>query len=89
MITRGKELGYYFTVPPSIVKGSNFQTLAKKVGIKQLLTETDAPWQAPVKETINEPANVKIAIKKVAEVLSLSEEEVEKQIWQNYVKIFG
>lgn len=89
LITRGKELGYYFTVPPSIMKGSNFQTLAKKVGIKQLLTETDAPWQAPVRETINEPANVRIAVKKIAEVLGLSEEEVENQIWQNYVKVFG
>ena len=88
LITRGKELGYYFTLPPSIVKNSSFKTIAKKVDLKQLLTETDAPWQSPFKDKKNEPAFVKVTIKKIAEIKKISEEEVAEQIWKNYESVF-
>ena len=88
LITRGKELGYYFTLPPSIVKSSAFKTIAKKVPLTQLLTETDAPWQSPVAGEKNEPANVKVAIKKIAEIKNISEKEVADQIWKNYEELF-
>jgi len=89
LITRGKELGYYFTVPPSILKNGSYQTLVKKVGLNRLLTETDAPWQSPERDMINEPANVALTVKKIAEILDISVKEVEEQIWKNYEKVFG
>jgi len=89
LITRAKELGYYFSVPPSMVKSSNFQALVKKVDIGQLLTETDAPWQGPFSDRKNEPAFVIEAVKKIAEIKSLSEEVVAERIWENYKKVFG
>lgn len=89
LISRAKELGYYFTLPPSIIKNSTYKTIAQKVDLKQLLTETDAPWQSPVSSERNEPAKVRIAIDKIAEIKKLTAEQVAEQIWQNYVKIFG
>jgi len=84
LITRAKELGYYFSVPPSIIKG-NFQTLVKKVPLTQLLTETDAPWQSPSPDIKrNEPAFIVETIKKISEIKKLSQEEVADQIWKNY-----
>ena len=88
LISRAKELGYYFTVPPSILRIGSFQTLVKKVDLKQLLTETDAPWQSPFKGKRNEPAYVLETIKKIAHIKKISEEEVAEQIWQNYEKVF-
>ncbi|MFH1275943.1 MAG: TatD family hydrolase [Candidatus Woesearchaeota archaeon] len=88
LITRAKELGYYFSVPPSILRTGNFQTLVKKVPLTQILTETDAPWQTPYKGQINEPRFVIETIKKIAEIKQLSEEEVADQIWNNFVKVF-
>ncbi|MBU1112071.1 MAG: TatD family hydrolase [archaeon] len=89
LITRGKESGYYFTVPPSILKNGSFQALVKKVDLKQLLTETDAPWQSPERDMINEPANVAKTVEKIAEIKGISVKEAEEQIWKNYQEVFG
>lgn len=88
LMTKGAELGHYFSIPPCIVKSFNFQTLVKKVPLTQLLTETDSPWLSPYKEQMNEPAFVTESIKQIALVKELSEKEVADQIWKNYQKIF-
>ena len=88
-MSRAIALGHYFSIPPNIVKASNFQTLVKKCPIEQLLTETDSPWLSPYKDKPNEPAFVKETIKKIAEVKGLSIKEIEEQIWQNYKRVFG
>ena len=89
LMSRAAALGHYFSIPPNIVLSSNFQTLVKKTDLKQLLTETDAPWLSPKKGERNEPANVLLTIKKIAEIKGLSVEETAAQIWENYQKIFG
>jgi len=90
LMTRAIDLGYNFSIPPHIVKSSAFQTLVKKSPLKQLLTETDAPWLSPFPDRRrNEPANILEAIKKIAEIKKLTEKEVADQIWQNYENVFG
>ena len=88
LMSKGAELGHYFSIPPVIMKSFNFQTLVKKVPLTQLLTETDSPWLSPYQDKMNEPAFVTESIKKIAEIKELSEEEVAEQIWKNYEKIF-
>ena len=89
LMTKGVELGHYFSIPPCIVKSFNFQTLVKKVPLTQLLTETDSPWLSPYKERMNEPAFVTESIKQIALEKEMSEEEVAAQIWKNYEAVFG
>jgi TatD DNase family protein len=89
LVTRAKELGYYFSIPPSTVRTGNFNSLIKKIPIEQLLTETDAPWQSLIKGEINEPANVLETVKKIAEIKDISVEETADKIWENYKKVFS
>ena len=89
LMAKGIELRHYFSIPPCIVKSSNFQTLVKKVPLTQLLTETDAPWLSPFPDQKNEPAFVIEAIKKISEIKKLQEEEIAEQIWKNYLTVFG
>jgi TatD DNase family protein len=89
LITQGCELGYYFSIPPNIVKLQHFQTLVEMVPLTQLLTETDAPWLSPFPDQRNEPAFVFETIKKIAEIKKSSAEKIAEQIWQNYEKVFG
>jgi len=89
LITRGKDNGYYFTVPPSILKNSSFQALVKKVDLNKILTETDAPWQGYERDMINEPANVAKTVEKIAEIKGITVKEAEEQIWKNYQEVFG
>ncbi len=89
LMTRAAALGHYFSIPPNILRAGNFQTLVQKTDIKQLLTETDAPWLSPYERKKNEPAYVLESIKKIAEIKSISVEEAAKAIWENYQRIFG
>ena len=85
LISKAAALGFYFSIPPNILRAGNFQTLVKKVDITQLLTETDAPWLSPFPEQKrNEPALVLESIKKIAEIKSLPIAETAKIIWENY-----
>jgi TatD DNase family protein len=89
IIKRAIDNNYNFTIPTAIVKLQHFQTLAELAPLKQLLTETDAPWLSPYPETRrNEPAFIVETIKKMAEIKKLPKEEIEKQIYQNFERTF-
>jgi len=88
LITRAAALGYHFSIPPNILRSGSFQELVKKVDIKQLLTETDAPYLSPYPGKRNEPAFVLESIKKIAEIKKLTVEEAAERIWENYGKVF-
>ncbi|MEK6950902.1 MAG: TatD family hydrolase [Nanoarchaeota archaeon] len=88
LITRAAALGYYFSIPPNILRSGSFQELVKKVDISQLLTETDAPYLSPYPGKRNEPAFVLESVKKIAEIKKVSVEEVAGRIWGNYQRVF-
>ena len=88
-IRRAAELDHYFSVPPNVLRSHSFQTLVKIVPLTQLLTETDSPYLSPYPGKRNEPAFVTETIKKISEIKGISVEKVAKQIWENYVKVFG
>lgn len=89
LMTRAAALGHYFSIPPNILRSGSFQTLVKKVDIRQLLTETDAPYLSPYPGQRNEPAFVLESLKKIAEIKGLLIEETAQRIWENYERIFG
>ncbi len=89
LITRAAALGYYFSIPPNILRSGSFQELVKKVDITQLLTETDAPYLSPFPGQRNEPAFILESIRKIAEIKKITVEEAAEKIWENYGKVFG
>lgn len=89
LIKRAAERGFYFSVPTSIVRSQQFQTLVEIVPLTQIFTETDAPWLSPFKDKRNEPAFIVESIKKIAEIKKITEKEVADTIWENFRKVFG
>ena len=93
-IKRAIEKGYNFSIPTNIGRAENFKYLAEVCPISRILTETDGPYLSPYKNednsfNRNEPAYVRESVKEIAKLKSLSEEKVEKQLYDNYLRVFG
>ncbi len=81
--------GWWMSIPPIIGHSEHFQKMAKEVSLKNLLTETDAPFLPPVKGERNEPKNVLVTIQKISELRHLDVEETKKIIFMNAQNIFS
>lgn len=89
LIKRCVDNGWFLSVPAVITRLHHFQNLVEIVPLENLLTETDAPYLAPVAGERSEPANVAITIKEMAKIKNLDEKEVADQIWKNAESLFG
>jgi len=89
LIRRCVENGWYFSVPPVIMRWDNFKVLVEMVPLSQLLTETDAPYLSSVARERNEPLNVLVTLKEIARIKGVSVEEVSEKVWKNCCEVFG
>jgi len=62
--------------------------LVERLPLGNLLLETDAPALGPVQRTRNVPSNIVCSLMCVAEVKSLSEEEVWRRLLMNSEAVF-
>ena len=83
------EAGYFFSIPPSVVRSRQKQKLVKHIPLARLLVESDSPVLGPDPKKRNEPANVAISIKAIAELKNLSEAEVAQAVSENTRKLYG
>jgi TatD DNase family protein len=83
------EAGYFFSIPPSVVRSRQKQKLVKQLPLSCLLVETDSPVLGPSPNERNEPANVRISIKTIAELKGISEAEVIEAVKENTRKLYG
>ncbi len=82
------EAGFFFSVPPSVVRSEQKKKLVKKLPLSSLLVETDSPVLGPVPQVRNEPANALIALKAIAELKSLSEAAVRDAVVENTRRLY-
>jgi TatD DNase family protein len=83
------EAGYYFSIPPSIVRSRQKQKLVRQLPLSCLLVETDSPVLGPDPRASNEPANVLVSLRTIAEIKGLSEEEVAEAVEENTRSLYG
>lgn len=85
----GAEAGFFFSVPPSIVRSKQKQKLVRFLPLDRLLVETDSPVLGPDRESRNEPANVQVSVTAIAELKELSKEEVREAVAENTRRLYG
>jgi TatD DNase family protein len=83
------EAGYFFSVPPSVVRSPQKQKLVKRLPLSCILVETDSPVLGSAPHERNEPANVKVSIKAIAELKNVRQEEVMAAVTANTAKLYG
>ena len=85
--------GFYVSVAGNVsFKNANrLQDLVKLIPKERLLLETDAPYLSPepVRGRLNEPKNVKILAKFVAELRKVDAQDLIEQTGKNYLCLFG
>ncbi|MEK6824648.1 MAG: TatD family hydrolase, partial [Nanoarchaeota archaeon] len=80
---------WFLSIPASAKSSEHFQKIIGITPIEQLLCETDSPYLHPDKLFPNEPANVVVSYEMIAKIKGLKLKDVEKQIEENYGKLFG
>jgi TatD DNase family protein len=83
------DAGYFFSIPASIVRSRQKQKLVKRLPLSCLLLETDSPVLGPEPGKRNEPANLLIVLKTIAEIKDVSEEEVAEAVNENVRRLYG
>jgi len=83
------EAGFYFSIPPSVVRSRQKQKLVKNLPLNCLLVETDSPVLGPTTDERNEPANIRISVKAIAEIKGISEAQVIEAVTENTRKLYG
>jgi TatD DNase family protein len=83
------EAGFFFSIPPSVVRSEQKRRLVKQLPLSCLLIETDSPVLGPAPTDRNEPANAVIALKAIAEIKGLSEAAVTEAVVENTRRLYG
>ncbi len=83
------EAGYFFSIPPSIVRSRQKQKLVRHLPLEALLVETDSPVLGPDPQARNEPANLTIAIEAIAEIKQVPSEQVVAAVVENTRALYG
>jgi TatD DNase family protein len=83
------DAGFFFSVPPSVVRSEQKQKLIKNLPLECLLVETDSPVLGPEPRNRNEPANAIIALKAIAELKGVSASEVMEAVAENTRRLYG
>jgi TatD DNase family protein len=81
--------GHIISIPANLVNSRVRQEIVKAVPLESLVLETDAPYLAPVPKTRNEPVNIIITAKKIAEIKKIDYSVVEETTTRTAKKFFN
>ncbi len=83
------EAGFFFSVPPSIVRSKQKQKLVGHLPLSCLLLESDSPVLGPDPEKRNEPANAIIALEEISRLKKVRKEELREVVHENTIQLYG
>jgi len=83
------EAGYYFSIPPSIVRSPQKQKLVRQLPLSCLLVETDSPVLGIDPQSRNEPAHIIHSIEAIAQIKGISQAAVRQVSLENTIKLYG
>jgi TatD DNase family protein len=81
--------GYFFSIPPSVVRSRQKQKLVRRLPLDCLLVETDSPVLGPDPSLRNEPANAAAVIAALAELKQVPAAELRAALYANTRRLYG
>ncbi|MBO3831946.1 MAG: TatD family hydrolase [Candidatus Brockarchaeota archaeon] len=86
---RGVEAGFFFSIPPSIVRSPQKQKLAARLPLENILLESDSPVLGVDPFKRNEPANIVFSLREIARVKKVDPDTVAEETTRNALRLFG
>ena len=83
------EAGFFFSIPPSIVRSRQKQKLVKNLPLSCLLVETDSPVLGPDPKVRNEPSNAVLPVEMIATIKGLHPQAVAEAVYENTHRLYG
>jgi TatD DNase family protein len=83
------DAGYFFSIPPSVVRSRQKQKLVRRLPLSCLLLETDSPVLGATPGERNEPAQLRVALSAIAEIKGRREADVTEAVRTNTQRLFG
>ncbi len=83
------EAGFFFSIPPSIVRSRQKQKLVKQLPLSCLLVETDSPVLGPDPGARNEPANAVVSVEMIAKIKNIHAQAVAEAVTENTRRLYG
>lgn len=83
------EAGFFFSIPPSIVRSKQKQKLVRLLPVECLLVETDSPVLGPEGDQRNEPINIRISLQAIAEIKGISLDSLAEIVTENTERLYG
>lgn len=85
----GIEAGFFFSIPPSVLRSPQKQKLVDRVPIENLMIESDSPVLGVDPSKRNEPANIVFGLREIARIKRLDPELVAEETSRNVCRLFG
>ncbi|XP_008300034.1 putative deoxyribonuclease tatdn3 [Stegastes partitus] len=84
----GVKAGYLFSFPPAVCSSQQRNKLIKQIPLEHICLETDSPALGPEKHMRNEPSNITLPCRYIADVKGLSPQTVQLVTAQNAYRLF-
>ncbi|NNL76432.1 MAG: TatD family hydrolase, partial [Desulfobacterales bacterium] len=84
-----KEHGWFFSIPPSIVRSAQKQRLVRALPLDAMALESDSPALGPDPTRRNEPSNLTLVVQAIAELKKETEQTVLQVTTRNAQRLFG
>jgi len=86
---RAVDAGYFFSIPPSVVRSRQKQKLVRNLPLSCLMVESDSPVLGPDADVRNEPANTVVAVETIAAIKEETVAAVAEAVFENTRRLYG
>lgn len=83
---RGARNGYYFSIPPVVMRANQFRRLVEDTPLHQLFTESDAPYLSQCKDERCSPGEVADTVSVIESVKNV--DDAASVLGENYERVF-